>query len=423
MTIAERKRIALTRLEAALRVQDKAKAENRSLTVDERTEIAEARAEAASLKDDVEHGDIGRGPARRQTDTNPRPGSGGDYEEEDPLAFKTKSGERIRAYRHGEKVFTGRTRSGDRVDAQEINPFKMIRYLATGRREFLSDYQMRTLSSTSNTAGGFIVDDQTASFIIDRARNKSVLMQAGAVTIPFTGSSLTIGRFTGTPSFQMKAENEAFTEGGITFDAINLEGMTFGSVFYGSREFYEDAANAEAEIERFIVNEIATAWDNIGINGVTPNGSRPSGIVNHSQVQTTDANTGTLAWADVSAALEDCLDFNGTPDVYLTTPALNTALDLLASGDGATSAELWQGPPLSVSKLTRMVSNQVPSGTVIVGGIRDNVVLGLRQEARIEVTTTGGDTFAKHQIGIKVVLRGDWNIMHGEQIALLKQAT
>ncbi len=44
---------------------------------------------------------------------------------------------------------------------------------------------------------------------------------------------------------------------------------------------------------------------------------------------------------------------------------------------------------------------------------------GLRQAARIEVTTDGGNRFNNHQLGIKITTRADFNLEHSQSMNVL----
>ena len=58
------------------------------------------------------------------------------------------------------------------------------------------------------------------------------------------------------------------------------------------------------------------------------------------------------------------------------------------------------------------------SGGLYLGDFRQ-VLIGLRSDARVEVSASGDDTFTRHQIGIKIVLRADINFAHADMFCYL----
>ena len=69
------------------------------------------------------------------------------------------------------------------------------------------------------------------------------------------------------------------------------------------------------------------------------------------------------------------------------------------------------GPPPDVAELSRHVTSNCPTANIFMGDFTQ-MLIGLRGGPRVEATTTGGDSFKKHQVLIKIVWRGDMNVEH-----------
>jgi HK97 family phage major capsid protein len=117
-------------------------------------------------------------------------------------------------------------------------------------------------------------------------------------------------------------------------------------------------------------------------------------------------SVGAIAWEDLSAAVTDIQTSNFEPNAYVLHPDIAGDLAVLTSGDGTNSAKLWLGPPPNVAPLTQLVTTNISNASAIVGRF-DQFVWAIRQGALIEVSREAGDSFAKHQVLIKLTWRGD----------------
>ena len=97
---------------------------------------------------------------------------------------------------------------------------------------------------------------------------------------------------------------------------------------------------------------------------------------------------------------------NHTANAYITGPTIGGDLDILTSGDGTNSAKLWLGAPPSLANVPRFTTGNCPTANLFVGDW-SQFVFAVRQDAMLEVTTTGGDSFSKHQLLVKATFRGD----------------
>jgi HK97 family phage major capsid protein len=256
-------------------------------------------------------------------------------------------------------------------------------------------------------AGHLLVPDFLASQIIDLARAKAVMMRAGCQTLAMEGNTLTLARAITDPTMQFKGENNAFTEGVVNFDAVNLGSRTVGTYIVLSRELAEDAPNAPQAVETMLAGALAsqldaamlaagggTAW--VGLGAL-------AGILTDGAVATYD---------DLIDGIQSVEEANGVPSAWITTPAIKATLSKLTGDDQ------YLAPPVGVAELERFVTTTCPVGVSYLGDFTQ-CVLGVRKGQQIELSTTAGDFFTKHQVGVKIVFRGDFNCLRPSHIIRL----
>ena len=279
----------------------------------------------------------------------------------------------------------------------------------TGRWSDDSEAERLAMGGNTNIGGALLVPDVLSNEIIDLARAKSVLFQAGCRTIPMTSDNLTLARVITDPSFQVKAENAAFSGTQVSFDGIGFFARVIGNYVLASRELCEDAPNAADLIQETLAKALAVALDDYGLVGT--GSAQPVGITNYPTGVGNTGSIGTLAWSHLQTAVKGVRIANGEPNAYVCSPTTQNRLASQVTGDGVNASKNWLGPPRNVEQLTELVTTNCPDGTIIVGDFT-KAIFGVRQEASIEVTREGAGTFEKHQVGIKIVWRGDFNLSY-----------
>jgi len=231
---------------------------------------------------------------------------------------------------------------------------------------------------------------------------------------------LTIARVNSTPSFQVKAENDAFSEEDVSFDAVRLDPYTIGTLVHMSLELAADSPNAASVIESALAQALAVKLDQLALRGT--GSQEPLGVYNLDGV----ATTGSVGGIDFDALLdahEDCLDANGMTSAFIMPNDLAVALAKLKSGDGSTSAALYLEPPAMIAGIPIIPSNQASSGTVYTGQIADNVLFGVRLSPTIQISTEAGEAFKRGQIAVRVLWRGDFAAERATRLVKLTGVT
>jgi len=293
---------------------------------------------------------------------------------------------------------------------------------------------VRALSTTGASA---VVPQVWAAEIIDRARNLSAVLQAGAVLTPMTAKVVQIGRLTADPTASFRAEGSPITASDPTFDNVTLTATTMNALVIGSVEWFQDAPNSDQIVTNAMAKAAALALDLAALfGGVTtgseigaPNNPLPAGglpsppnprgilaslLANApSSVLGGQTNgstqTATTMWNEVLDAIYTPRDFNEAPNAMLWPSHLQRKY--------AKSYDT-QGRPLSqpddVAAITKFTTNQIPSGfgqgtgtlmsDLFVGDFREMIV-GQRLDFTVQTLT---ERYAElGQVGLLLTWRGD----------------
>ena len=275
--------------------------------------------------------------------------------------------------------------------------------VVTGRREGLSAGVSAALGGGSGPGGGYLLPSALSSQVIDLARARSVLMEAGTQTILLNGDHLDIAKVSGDPAASVKVENGRFDDSTVTFSKITIQPRLMGIFVTVSRELVEDAANASQVIEMTMARALAAAIDKAGLDGVAT-ASELNGILTDGDIDETDS-TGAIDWTKLAAAAKAVRDNNHEP-----TSAIMSVANQHALGMSADLQERWLGPPPPLEPVAMLHTSAMPDSEIIVGDFA-NFALGLRSAARIEVSADAGETFQRHQVAIKAWWRGNFTTL------------
>jgi len=145
------------------------------------------------------------------------------------------------------------------------------------------------------------------------------------------------------------------------------------------------------------------------------------GALNNAEINST-GSVGAIVWEDVHNAVTAIRALNYSPNAYLIHPTIAGDLDIITSGDGTNSAKLWLGAPPSLNGVTRQETTNISTADILVGDFT-LAMLAMRMGAMIEVTTSGGDAFSKHQVLVKITLRFDCHLAQGTAFHALNGIT
>ena len=164
-----------------------------------------------------------------------------------PLLRNVDTGALIRTYRHDEPVAS----SGYEPD---FGLGQIIRAAATGDLRGVPTH-IRALSAGSGASGGFLIPSELSGHVVDLARAKARVLQAGAQTMPMSNGNLSIAVVTGDPQAAWRAENSAIAVSQGTYGRFDLTTKSIGVIVPISLELLMSASN----IDQLITQQITTA--------------------------------------------------------------------------------------------------------------------------------------------------------------------
>lgn len=321
--------------------------------------------------------------------------------------FRSKDGEEIRVLSSRQALAKPNAWRGPSLG-------DLVRAMALGPR---NDEEARALAEGTGSAGGFTVPEPLSAQFIDRLRAKSVVFQAGALTVPMTSKTLQFARVETDPTMAWRAENAAITESDPTFAAVTLEAKSLAGFTRVSRELMEDSLNIGSILENIFAQAAALEFDRAALFG-TGADNQPTGIFNTSGINSVSMGTNGAAFTNydplIDLLYEMQLDNAPEPTAMIWHPRTGRDLAKLRTGDGYPLPQ-----PDMVARVPKLDTTSVPitqtqgsasnASAVIAGDFR-NLLIGIRSDIRIEVLREPG--FENHQFVVVCHMRGDVIPMH-----------
>jgi HK97 family phage major capsid protein len=293
---------------------------------------------------------------------------------------------------------------------------KFLRGLVTGDWKGAVP-ERRALEITDPTLGGYLVPHPLAARIIDLARNRSVCVQAGALTIPMESNTLDVAVIDEGPVAYWRPEGTAITESNMAFSLKTFTAKTLAALVRCSVELFEDAQNLDSVVSTSLAQALALELDRAALFGAGSN-SEPLGLYNTTGVHKVDMGTngGALeGYAPFVAAIQRVMEANG-PDprdmCLVLSPREYAKLNMLLDKNN----NPLQAPQAFQEIRRKLVSNQIPTdltkgssenASVAIIGDFSQLWIGMRTNLVLEVSREAGDAFSKMQVLIRAYMRAD----------------
>ena len=218
---------------------------------------------------------------------------------------------------------------------------KAIVGLTTGRWDNARAERL-AMAEGGNAVGGYMVPEAFSLQVIDLARANSALMNAGAITIPWSSPSdeMSLGRVIKDPTFSLVSENAEIPPSDLNFDRVVFSAKKLAALCVLSRELAEDSPNIASLVETTLAKALGAELDRLGLIGV--GGQQLNGLLNWPDVDST-GSIGAIGWEDLHGAALKVKGRNHTPSGYICHPDIGGDLDLIM----ASSAGTWLGAPPS----------------------------------------------------------------------------
>ncbi|MEX0661153.1 MAG: phage major capsid protein [Balneolaceae bacterium] len=312
---------------------------------------------------------------------------------------------------------------GYQPDSPEMNWGNYLRGRIAGHTGNQSIQGPKNFMSTSSDTA--LVPTPLSASVIDLARNKSRIFQAGAQAFEMSSKTETIARITGDPTASWKEENASHSSSEVSTEPLTFTAKTLIASVKMSVELSEDAPNGAGVIENSISEQLALELDRAALMG-SGEGAEPQGVVGYTGVQAQPVNATLDSYDPFSQAYQKVLEKNGEPTGIIHAPRTWGQLDRLKDSQNQPLVA-----PASYQELQKYATNQIP---VNLGTGEDEslailaswaqMMVGIRTNIRLEVTRVASDSensaFEDLQVWVRAYLRADIQLAQPGQFVVLE---
>ncbi len=313
------------------------------------------------------------------------------------------------------------------TEDQGLSLGRYLRGFVTGQWDADAEREKRALATSTIAGGGALVPVPLANEIVDLARAKMRVIQAGARTLLMESATERVARQVSDPTVTWRAEAALIPESQPTFDQILFQARTLSTIVKLSWEVLEDAHEIDRVVSDSLSKAVALEVDRAALRGIgapyTAPNPEPAGVLNTTGVTVTPLGAGNgaaVAWEDLSRAVQTIRQANGEPNAFIHSPRTAGNLSRLKNAQGQ-----WLGPSPDVAPLDRLYTAAVPN-TLTVGtataaseiylGQWDALWLGLRSQMMVRLVERYADT---GQTGLLIWWRGDIQLQHPQWFNVL----
>ncbi len=247
-----------------------------------------------------------------------------------------------------------------REDEKDLSFGKYVRGLITGEWSG-AEAERRALVEGTATAGGHLVPTPLSARIIDRARNQTRVLQAGAQIVPMEAQTLKLARVVGDPTAAFHSELATIAASDMTFDAVTLSAKTLASRVLISRELMEDAQGVDDEVEKAFAAQFGLTVDLAALYG-SGTAPEPRGVKNTAGVPQTSlgANGATPTYDSLIDSVFRVRGANHEPSAQIMA---NRTGQTFAKAKDSTGQYLT--PPAALDGIPRLTTVQVPTNLTV----------------------------------------------------------
>lgn len=277
--------------------------------------------------------------------------------------------------------------------------------------------------ASDQQVGQAVTNEEFASYVLDRVRHESVLIQAGARLVTSSAKSLVIPRILTDAALSWFAELDDMSVNAPDADSITLAFKKVGGVLKVGRETVLDSDPAALQVlGDNLAKALALEMDKQLFAG-DGTGNKPTGFLSGTDINGTPTplqTAGTaIDYAGIITARGAVKASGAKPRVLFVSPASETALALqtdamdrpLLTGTADGTAEQIGGLRVFVTPALSM--------TAVVAE-PEQIIVGLRQDAQIAISDQAA--FASDAVLIKISARADVGINDPAGIAVIPGA-
>lgn len=272
-------------------------------------------------------------------------------------------------------------------EARGFSLGRLVQRMA-GRSIGDDDLEQRAQAAGADSTGGVLVPESLASFVLDRIRPQTQVLNAGAQIVPMDSDELSIPRIASGVVGGWRAENAAVAVADMAFERVKLTAKTLAVIVKLPMEMWEDVRPEGARaIENELTLALATELDRVALrgSGVAP---EPRGVRNQAgvEVQSLGVNGAALTSFDpLVRAVGGVMRDSFTPNAAIYSPRTWETMALFKD----TTGQPLQRPTLPDGfreLVSAQVPDNVPVGTnndtsEITVGAWGNLLIGVRPSA------------------------------------------
>lgn len=299
-------------------------------------------------------------------------------------------------------------------------------------KQWCNDHGVQLLSQNegTNTAGGYLVNPEMSSVIIDLRETYGVF-RSNCQRVTMSSDSLTMNRRSGGLTAYFKAEEVAYVDSSKSWNQVQFAAKKLTALTYWSNELNDDAIISMADD---LASEIAYAFalkeDQCGFTGDgTSTYAGIMGVVNRLATGSYAGSVYTAATGHTAYSTLTLADFNGLTGLlpryanpgakfYCSNVAWANSMERLAyAGGGNTRMDIggrmmptFLGYPVEIVQVMNTTTGAQVSttGIVLFGNLSMAATMATRRELTIE--TSNQVAWTTDQIAIKGSQRFDINV-------------
>jgi len=291
-------------------------------------------------------------------------------------AIALRSGQSFRAW--------AQARSPLSENLRGMDAGKFLRAMVVDNK---SDVERRALSEASDSAGGYTVPNVLSAELIDKARAASVVMQAGAQTVPLTSDNNTIAKVLTDPTPAWRDEAGAVANSDGTFGAVVLTPRSLAVAVDISAELMADSLNLATALPNILAAAMATELDRVALIG-SGSAPEPRGIANTVGIGTHAQDAEISDYTNLSKARTGILTANRGPvSAFVMAPRDEGAFTDLVDSQGQPLMA-----PRAVGEIPVFTTTSLPvdGGTgsdesTIIAGNFAHLLVGIRSGVQVEL--------------------------------------
>lgn len=306
---------------------------------------------------------------------------------------------------------------------------------------FRQTAKVRTMGTTDDSAGGYLVPAQAMPEFIEMLRARAVVLKLGARLIPnLIGAPVTFVKQTGGATAYWVGEGEAPTPSDIATGLLKMVPKKVMALTYINNELIRRAnPGAEILVRQDFAQQLSLAIDYAAIRG-SGSENQPLGIVNTTGINTVTLGTGNGAvpdftdpFVDMEGELEDNNALQGSLG-FLFSPKIRRVLKKQRNPyfSGDTGGE-YPFLPLTDKLIAEIIgysfetSTQLPVNLVtgessncteILFGNWAELLMGQWAGFEIMASNVAGTAFATDQTWVRIIAEVDFALRHPESFCL-----